>query len=505
MEKTNYSLVKILAGLIFTMFMMLCVLSCDKIDNPVRFYGGGSSSVQQAIATVINVTGADPAEVTAALQAIVTDEAVAAAAAKGEPIKVTVAGSGVSTDATDQTITIPQANGANIEITFAAAPTGTGTNPLEFTASSGAAAASSAAKNLLTIDMPTANGLVITIELPQTTVTLTTNGTTVYKEVTAKTATSTLIVDKGVKVEKLVLDGGSILVNEGGEIETICMKAKGDDCALTVGSYWASYGWGDPNTYGEGGEIKTSEINPVGNPTYYIPKNVRVEKGDYSYIFVGTNGPDNECFEKLTIGDGLTTGVDNTRAKIIEGEGTSAKLSTRGWGEGNFESHFSLFTQKVKNLAIAPEGTYTGSYILVINYLGGIEGYDGHNGGTFTFEDCSFPAGTKFILATKSMTTHYYAFDNSWNLHRSQDKNEVLTGAGVADNEVSPWTTGGYWTQEEPGYGYYTALKPTLVFKNCKIGGADIPNETGLIHEIWGNHNQNYKIIINSAEYDHNM
>lgn len=41
MEKTNYSLVKISAGLIFTMFMMLCVLSCDKIDNPIR-YGGGS-------------------------------------------------------------------------------------------------------------------------------------------------------------------------------------------------------------------------------------------------------------------------------------------------------------------------------------------------------------------------------------------------------------------------------------------------------------------------------
>ena len=57
--------------------------------------------------------------------------AVAAAAAKGEPIKVTVAGSGVSTDATDQTITIPQKTGAAVEIAFATAPSGTDSNAFQ--------------------------------------------------------------------------------------------------------------------------------------------------------------------------------------------------------------------------------------------------------------------------------------------------------------------------------------------------------------------------------------
>ena len=214
--RKNYSLFNKVAGFVLAMAMMVGFTSCEDIlgewDRP---------AVKQAIETIVNVTGADPAEVTAALQAIVTDEAIAAAAAKGEPIKVTVTGSGVSTDATDKTITIPQKNGAEIEISFAAAPTGTDTNPLEFTASSGASGASSTSQNDLTIDMPTANGLVITIELPQTTVTLTTNGTsTVYKTVTAKTATNTLNVESGVTIEKLIVEGGNVVIN-GGKIENV--------------------------------------------------------------------------------------------------------------------------------------------------------------------------------------------------------------------------------------------------------------------------------------------
>lgn len=235
MEKTNYSLVKLSAGLMFTMFMMLCVLSCDKIDNPIR-YGGGSKNptVQQAVATVINVTGANPSDVTAALDAIVTNEAVAAAAAKGEPIKVTVAGSGVSTDATDQTITIPQANGANIEISFATAPTTSNTNPLEFTASSGAAAASGSATNKLAIEMPTTTGLVITIELPKTTVVLATNGSgaVTYNTITAKTAANTLVVDNDVTIKDLTVKGGNVVI-KGGKIDNVTI-AENQDVTFTV-------------------------------------------------------------------------------------------------------------------------------------------------------------------------------------------------------------------------------------------------------------------------------
>lgn len=493
--KKNYSILNAVVGMMIALCMTFGFQSCGQVDNPL----------EEIINTVSEKTGATPEEVSALIQSALSDEAVQQAIASGEPIKITVSSS-TSTSSSDQTITIPMNDGLSVELTFTNGASTSDDNPLEFKAETGADADSGDSANELTIAMPDITGLVITIELPTTTVTLTTNGTsTVYKSVTAKTATNTLIIDRGVTVKTLILDGGSVVVNEGGEIETICMKAKGDDCGLTVGSYWASYGWGDPDLYGEGGEIKTPEINPSGNPIYYIPKYVRVEKGESSYIFVGTNGPNEECFDKLTIGDGLTTGVDNTSAKLIEGEGTSAKLSTRGWdSEGNFESHFSHNTQKVKNLAIAPEGAYTDSYIIVINYWG-IEGYDGHNGGTFTFEDCSFPANTKFILATLSMTTFYCAVNAEWHLFKDTNKETVISAAGVEDTEVDPWNSDGYWTEEGPGYDYYTALKPTLVLKNCTIGGAAITNETGLIKGIWGNHDQNYKIIIDGTTYDHNM
>ena len=86
MDKTNYSYVKVSVGLIFTLYMMFGVISCDRIDNPIRYGGSGGKitpTVQQVVETVVNVTGANPSDVSAALGAIVTNEAVAAAAAVG--------------------------------------------------------------------------------------------------------------------------------------------------------------------------------------------------------------------------------------------------------------------------------------------------------------------------------------------------------------------------------------------------------------------------------------
>lgn len=212
--RKNYSIVSKLASLILAVGMLFSLTSCEDIlgkwDSP-------SPIVNKVINTIVDVTGATPEAVTAALQAAITDEAVAAAAAKGEPIKIIVSTSaGIGTETADKTITIPQKNGANIEISFAAAPTGTTSEPLEFKAESGAGSASAEKENELAIAMPDAIGLVITIDLPKTTVTLTTTGTnTVYKSVTAKTAQQTLTIAKGVKVETLNAEGGSIVVKDG--------------------------------------------------------------------------------------------------------------------------------------------------------------------------------------------------------------------------------------------------------------------------------------------------
>jgi len=209
-----------LAGLVLAAGMMFGLTSCEDIlgewDKPTPV-------VQEVINTVVEVTGATPEAVTAALQAVVTDEAVAAAAAKGEPIKVTIStNTGIASEAADKTITIPQKNGANIEIVFDALPTGTDTNGLEFKAegvTEGAASGNS--QNQLAISMPDAAvsaQLSIVIEMPSTTVTLKNNGGsgTTYKAVSSKTANQTLILEEGVTINgSLKIYGGSVDARAG--------------------------------------------------------------------------------------------------------------------------------------------------------------------------------------------------------------------------------------------------------------------------------------------------
>lgn len=230
--RTNYCIWNKVAGFALAMCMMIGFTSCEGTLDDI-FGEWDKPAVQQAIETIVTVTGASPSDVTAALKAIVTDETIAAAAAKGEPIKVVISGSGVSAESADQTIVIPQKNGAVVEISFSTAPTTSDDTPLEFTASSGASAASSDSNNDLAIEMPSSSGLVITIELPQTTVTLATNGsgTVTYKSVTAKTATNTLNVEESVIIKDLKVEGGNVVIN-GGEIQNVTI-AENQDVTFT--------------------------------------------------------------------------------------------------------------------------------------------------------------------------------------------------------------------------------------------------------------------------------
>ena len=354
MDKTNYSYVKVSAGLIFTLCMMFGVISCDRIDNPIR-YGGGSKNptVQQAVATVINVTGANPSDVTAALDAIVTNEAVAAAAAKGEPIKVTVAGSGVSTDATDKTITIPQKSGANIEISFATAPT-TGTNALVLEPNVGGGSNPGASNNNLSVTMPPSSGLAITINLPTTTVTLKTDGSgnVVYQDVIAKTARSTIIIDKGVTIKEHELVGGNIVVKNGGKIETIALTVKDNFGFVSLGSWWSKIG------FMETGLREYYITNEDGTP--YIPENIRIKKGGGNFISVETRCRADEYIKKVTVDKGLTIayygGDLMGQYKNIEGKGNTRLHTRSGKNEkGEYIFEFSQNTEAVRNFTIANE------------------------------------------------------------------------------------------------------------------------------------------------------
>ncbi len=231
MDKTNYSYVKVSVGLIFTLCMMLCVMSCDRIDNPIRYGGSGGKNVpvNQVTNAIVAKTGASAAEVTSLLQEAMVTPEVQQAILNNESFAVNVSVPGGSS-AAGETITVPVSggegkNGGVVTINFTNAVTGTSeSSPLNFTAANASLAGEGAtgsgnSDNKLTINMPSGStGLVITIDLPDTTVYLTTDGTTVYKSIKARTALNTLVVNKGVTIEDLAPQGGKILVMTGAKI-----------------------------------------------------------------------------------------------------------------------------------------------------------------------------------------------------------------------------------------------------------------------------------------------
>lgn len=513
-------------ALLFALPMFLT--SCDDIlgewDKP-------SPQVQEVINTIVTVTGADPSAVTAALKAVVTDEAVAAAAAKGEPIKVTVAGSGVSTDAADQTITIPQKSGAAIEINFATVPSGTDSNALVLEASEGAGTLPGDANNNLVVTMPPSEGLAITIELPQTTVTLKTDGTgaVVYKDVIAKTAKSTIIIDKGVTIKEHELVGGNIIVKDGGAIETLAVTIKGERRGMVcLGSWWCgvSFKGADPDY-----EIKKED------GSYYLPKHVIVRKGVGNHITAWTNGPKDETIESLTAGNGVNVSVlFAPQYKVIKGEGDNELLVQGGINKQNpndesddrYEYAFASNTDLVSNFAIKAEidddpvadpRIFTDPANLIINFNAVEEG----GSKTFTFENCNFDSNLQFALSAIRIVHYnkYVGFVNPGDERPMESRNlNDLLNAGIPNNIVERGqTSGGYWINDEyddeaPIVSAYTCI---LEFKNCKIGGENITitnntstdpptYQSNLKFTKWGlwdqnNHDIKFKVIVDGTTY----
>lgn len=516
MQKKNFLNSLIAAMLLLSGTSIL--VSCDDIvDNPTPVI---QPPVKQVVETVANVTGANPSDVTAALEAIVTNKAIKEAAAKGEPIKITVAGSGVSTDATDQTITIPQKNGANIEIAFETVPTGTDSNSLVIEASEGTGNLPSAARNNLTVTMPPSEGLAIIIELPKTTVTLKTdgNGEVIYQDVIAKTAKSTIIIDKGVTIKEHELVGGNIVVNNGGAIETLAVTVKGEKGGMIcLGSWWCgvSFKGAEPDY-----EIKKED------GSYYLPKHVIVRKGEGDHIIAWTNGPSDETIESLTAGNGVTLSLQgNPRYKVIKGEGNNElhvqggidDKETEDVSDDEYFYPFAPNTDLVSNFAIKAEidddpeldpHIYTDPANLIINFNA-----DQDNGSkTFTFENCDFDSNMQFALSAMSIAhfQRYLGFVNPDDEHPTGfDSLEELLEAGIPNKIVERDERGGYWIDDiyedvGPDCSDFTCI---LKFKDCTIGGNSIAQDN-VKFPLWGTWGANdtnhikFQVIIDGTTYN---
>lgn len=211
------------------------MISCQGLVDAV--IGSEDNPVTPVVTPIVENTGATAEEVTALLEEALSVKAVQEAIASGDPIKITVAG-GSSTTASNSVIEIPMTtstgNKVAIELTFTDAITTSTSNPLEFVANEGADAASGESENELVITMPDATGLVVNIELPNTTVTLASTGKTVYKTLTAKTAQETLIVDEDVELQEAIIKGGSVEIKKGGKVGTLKINNTKDVNTITM-------------------------------------------------------------------------------------------------------------------------------------------------------------------------------------------------------------------------------------------------------------------------------
>ena len=233
MRKNN--LVKNLLAAMTLLFASSTMISCQGLVDAV--IGSEDNPVAPVVTPIVENTGATAEEVTALLEEALSVKAVQEAIASGDPIKITVAG-GSSTTASNSVIEIPMTtstgNKVAIELTFTDAITTSTSNPLEFVANEGADASSGESENELVITMPDATGLVVNIELPNTTVTLASTGKTVYKTLTAKTAQETLIVDEDVELQEAIIKGGSVEIKKGGKVGTLKINNTKDVTNITM-------------------------------------------------------------------------------------------------------------------------------------------------------------------------------------------------------------------------------------------------------------------------------
>ena len=429
------------------------------------------------------------------------------AASSGSEYVIDVTSSLESTSGANE-ITVPLTDDSKVKLNLTNGISTT--TPLTIKSES-TATTPSAAKNELTIELPSntdGKAISLNVDMPETTVTLkAASGNVIYDEVVVTTATNTFVVKSGNIIRTLIWKGGNIIVEDGGEIETL--GAEGDDKndSFEVGpsSMWTKlYKAKYDDTY-------QVFKNSLGGDAY-MPENVKVCKGNLvtNLIYDANN---NLSVNKLIIADGAAAIMSYVNAKAIEGDGSAKLYFTKDrYDKVNdyvqYSGSFFKYTTSIKGVSIEPyiaddyKDKENKTY-LNINFP--VENPTGEH--TVAFTNCSFDANTLFEarLETSKIKRDengnvvygevkiYWAIkdngDGTQSRRGSQNKEFVLHDTGNPDVEVSEGQTGGYWTtkeyvtvEEAIQFSNYTGI---LEFNNCTLGGSAITSNTDLIN--WHN------------------
>ena len=332
-----------------SMGMVSCQGLVDAIvgtsDNPSTQPSQPSTQPTETVVTPTaqgaKVEASSPEAVSEALASLV-DDIKAKGVGDGKEYKVEVSTKDISTSASDCTIEVPKVTGSNINIVFDDGVS-TGSTPLVVKAAETASTTPTEAVNELTITVPDAQALDLSVDMPETTVTLKSSGSnTVFKSIVAKTAVNTLYIESGVTVEELQVLGGRVIVKEGGKIETYVYAPDGHILEIFkdgLEPIWVQ-------AFDEAGnETYLKQVSDEnGNPYYF--KNLKIVKGTQDYAIFENNG--SKMMKKLTICDGAAVNCKNTpyfTFETIEGQGNARILY--GIWYNDFETDEPLYFGKV--------------------------------------------------------------------------------------------------------------------------------------------------------------
>lgn len=364
--RKNYFVKNLLAAsmlLVVSMGMVSCQGLLDAIvgsqDNPSSQPSQPSTQPTETVVTPTaqgaKVEASSPEAVSKALATLV-DDIKAKGVGEGKEYKVEVSGVSSESTASENTIVVPKVENSNINLVFTEA-VATSSAPLVVKASETTSTESKAAVNELTITVPNAESLDLKVDMPETTVTLKSSGSnSVIKSIVAKTALNTLIIESGVTVEELEVQGGRVIVKSGGKIETYVYPASEGYIRISSDGVIPYRIAGIDQSGNEDWDNPVWQIADEQNNPYYI-QNLKIIKGQAEYATIEHEIEVNKLFKKLIIADGAAVNYKNgedIRIETIEGQGSAKFLygvSYQNYGTGEMVYTGNCDLEYVKNLS----------------------------------------------------------------------------------------------------------------------------------------------------------
>ncbi len=249
----------------------------------------------------------------------------------GFPVTIELTGA-IATSSNDKTITVPTKNTADepidVNLNFSSVPSEEG--GILAIKTDQAESEPTTATNKMAITMPESEtGIDLNIDAPTTTVTLqsataATDNTYTYREVTARTAFNTLVVDDGAKLNNAEIEDGTVQVNDNGILESWSFGAKTNGDQVYIKEDGGIEPLMIPRTDEWGNTIEVPQIaNKDGEPYYAHSLKIVKDEADYSIVWFGNAGNGPIPLKTVVVGDGATLQTNYIAMEHIVGEGTS--------------------------------------------------------------------------------------------------------------------------------------------------------------------------------------